>query len=115
MHGPVPLLHDYLDHSACHFGGKVALVCGERRVTYQELEASSNAVAQHLLASGVARGDRVMIFADNTVETVISFWAVLKASAVVCMVNPLTKREKLDYLLNDCEPAALISDRHLYA
>ena len=25
MHGPVPLLHDYIDHSACHFGGKVAL------------------------------------------------------------------------------------------
>ena len=115
MHGPVPLLHDYLDHSARYFGGKVALVCGKRRVTYQELEACSNAVAHHLLSSGVARGDRVIIFADNTVETVISFWAVLKANAVVCIVNPLTKREKLDYLLNDCEPAALITDKHLYA
>ncbi len=114
MHGPVPLLHDYLIHSARRLGGKVALVCGKRRVTYGEIEARSNAVAHHLVASGVARGDRVIIFADNTVETVVSFWAVLKANAVVCIVNPLTKRDKLGYLLNDCQPSALITDKHLY-
>jgi amino acid adenylation domain-containing protein len=114
MHGPVPLLHDYLIHSACHLGGKVALVCGKHRVTYGELESRSNAIAHHLVESGVARGDRVIIFADNTVETVVSFWAVLKANAVVCIVNPLTKRDKLGYLLNDCQPSALITDKHLY-
>jgi acyl-CoA synthetase (AMP-forming)/AMP-acid ligase II len=48
------------------------------------------------------------------VETVVSFWAVLKANAVVCIVNPLTKRDKLGYLLNDCRPSALITDKHLY-
>jgi len=114
MHGPVPLLHDYLIHSASHLGGKVALVCGERRITYAEIDARSNAIAHHLVASGVARGDRVIIFADNTVETVVSFWAVLKANAIVCIVNPLTKRDKLGYLLNDCQPSALITDKHLY-
>jgi amino acid adenylation domain-containing protein len=114
MHGPVPLLHDYLIHSARHLGGKVALVCGQHRVTYDELEARSNGVAHHLVASGVVRGDRVIIFADNTVETVVSFWAALKANAVVCIVNPLTKRDKLAYLLNDCQPSALITDKHLY-
>src|ERR1700754_521998 len=115
MHGPVPLLHDYLVHSARYLAGKVALVCGKRRITYGEIEARSNAIAHHLVASGVARGDRGIIFADNTVETVISFWAVLKANAVVCIVNPLTKRDKLGYLLSDCQPSALITDKHLYA
>lgn len=114
MHGPVPLLHDYLIHSASHLGEKVALVCGKHRVTYGELEAQSNAIANHLVASGVERGDRVIIFADNTVETVVSFWAALKANAVVCIVNPLTKRDKLGYLLNDCQPSALITDKHLF-
>ena len=114
MLDPVPLLHDYLIHSARQRSEKVALVCCENRVTYGELDERSNAIAHHLVASGVARGDRVIIFADNTIETVVSFWAVLKANAVVCIVNPLTKREKLGYLLNDCQPSALISDRHLY-
>src|ERR1700694_6262048 len=115
MHGPVPLLHDYLIHSARHLSEKVALVCGKRRVSYGEIEARSNAIPNHLVASGVARGDRVIIFADNTVETVVSFWAVLKANAVVCIVNPLIKSDKLSYLLGDCRPAALITDQHVYS
>ena len=44
----------------------------------------------------------MVVFADNTLETVVSFWAVLKANAVVSIVNPLTKADKLAYLLNDC-------------
>ncbi|TJV68687.1 MAG: AMP-dependent synthetase [Mesorhizobium sp.] len=113
MHGAVPLLHDYLTHSAGRLGDKVALVCNGRRFTYAEIDERSNGMAQCLATAGVQRGDRVMIFADNTVETVISFWAVLKTNAVVCIINPLTKSDKLDYLLNDCRPAALITDQHL--
>lgn len=114
-HGPVPLLHDYLIHSAREQYSKYALVCAKRRYSYGEIESSSNALAHSLVASGVQRGDRVVIFADNTVETVVSFWAVLKANAVVSIVNPLTKGDKLGYLLEDCRPAALITDAHLHS
>ena len=53
-----------------------------------------------------------MVFADNTVETVVSFWATLKANAVIAIVNPLMKADKLAYLLNDCRAVALITDGH---
>ena len=115
MHGPVPLLHDYIIHSAREFPDKTALVCMRQRISYRELNARSNAIAHALTSSGVQRGDRVFIFADNTVETVISFWAVLKANAVVSIVNPMTKAEKLNYLLGDSRPTALITDQHLYS
>jgi len=82
-------------------------------VSYRELEESSNALAWGLAARGVARGDRVIIFADNTVETVVAFWAALKANAVAVLVNPLTKADRLGYLLADCRPTALITDGHL--
>jgi amino acid adenylation domain-containing protein len=114
-HGPVPLLHDYLLQSARELPDKVALVCMKQRLTYGELNARSNALAHSLAAAGVERGDRVVVFADNTVETVISFWAVLKANAVVSIVNPLTKSDKLKYLLDDCRPTALITDAHIYS
>ncbi|RWL48610.1 MAG: AMP-dependent synthetase [Mesorhizobium sp.] len=113
MHGAIPLLHDYLIHSTGRLGDKVALVCNRQRFTYAEIDERSNGIARCLVTAGVQRGDRVMIFADNTMETVVSFWAVLKANAVVCIVNPLTKSDKLNYLLNDCRPAALITDQHL--
>lgn len=113
MHGPIPQLHDYLIHTAARLPDKVALVCKKQRVTYRELEARSNALANTLVESGIERGDRVIVFADNTVETVISFWAVLKANGVVSIVNPLTKADKLTYLLDDCRARALITDAHL--
>lgn len=114
IHGAVPLLHDYLTQAARDLPDKVALVCMKQRVTYKELDSRSNALAHSLIAGGVERGDRVVVFADNTVETVISFWAVLKANAVVSIVNPLTKSDKLGYLLEDCRPAALITDAHIH-
>ena len=114
-HGPVPLLHDYLLQAARELTDKIALVCMKQRLSYGELDARSNALANTLVAAGVARGDRVVVFADNTVETVVSFWAVLKANAVVSIVNPLTKSDKLSYLLQDCRPAALITDAHIHS
>lgn len=111
---PNLLLHDHLSHTAALLGEKVALVCAGQRLTYAELDARASALAQSLAQAGVRRGDRVLIFGDNTVETVVSFWAVLKANAVASIISPLTKRDKLSYLLKDCEPAALITEQHLY-
>src|SRR6185295_3538051 len=105
----IPLLHDYLAESAARLPDKVALVAQGHRVTYGELDARANALAHTLVKQGVERGDRVVIYADNTVECVVSFWAVLKANAVVSVVNPLTKTDKLEYLLNDCRASAFIS------
>ena len=84
----VPLLHDFLIDSARARPTRSRWSCGQQRVTYGELDARSNALAHTLVARGVARGDRVVIFADNTVETVIAFWAVLKANAVVSHRQP---------------------------
>ena len=102
------MLHDYLKAS-----DKTALVCAGQRLSYREIDERSNALANSLVAGGVEHGDRVVVFADNTVETVVAFWAVLKANGVVSIVNPLTKADKLAYLLNDCRPTALITDKHL--
>jgi amino acid adenylation domain-containing protein len=113
MSHAIPLLHDFLIDSAARLPEKVALVCQGQRVTYAELDRQSNAVAHALRTHGVERGDRVIVFADNTVAAVVSFFAVLKANAVVSMVNPQTKDDKLAYLLNDCRAAAMITDAHL--
>jgi amino acid adenylation domain-containing protein len=105
----IPLLHDYLLASARRLPDKVAVVCEGRRSTYRDLDRQSNVLAHTLMRLGVERGDRVVIFADNTIETVVAFWAVLKSNAVVSVVNPLTKADKLAYLLNDCRATALIT------
>jgi len=106
---PIRLLQDCLSLSARRLPDKVALVFNGNRLTYGEIEARSNALAHFLRQRGVRRGDRVVLFLDNTVEAVVSFWAVLKADAVVSVLNPQTKTEKLAWLLADCRPAALLT------
>lgn len=108
-----PLVHDFLEQTARRQPDKEALVCGPARLSYRELDSQANALARTLVAGGVARGDRVLVFADNKVESVVAVWATLKANAVVSLVNPLTKADKLTYLLNDSRASALVTDMPL--
>jgi amino acid adenylation domain-containing protein len=108
------LLHDLLGDTAAALPEAIALVCERNnRYTYRELDERANALAHALVARGVSRGDRVLVFADNSFETAISFWAVLKANAVVSIVHPQTKVDKLAYVLADCRARAMITDQRL--
>ena len=102
-------VEDFLEDSARRLSGKTALVAGDRRLTYGELDAQCNRLAHALVSEGVDRGDRVVVYLDNTVEAVIAIFAALKAGAVFVVVNPTTKAEKLRYLVNNCGAAALIT------
>jgi long-chain acyl-CoA synthetase len=101
----------FLELSAASSPEKTALVCNGHRFTYGELEAGANRLAGSLIADGVQRGDRIAIYLDNSVEAVISVFAILKAGAVFVVVNPMTKTDKLSYILNNCRAAGLITDR----
>jgi len=113
LEAAVPLLHDYLSRAARDFPDEVALVCGKERLTYRETARRASALASFLVGRGVARGDRVIVFAENGPAAAVAFWAVLEANAIVSVVSPLTKPEKLAYLLRDCRPSALVADAHL--
>lgn len=100
----------FLERSAQRTPGKVALVCGERRVTYHLLNREAEALARALRASGIRRGDRVAIFLDNGPEAVLGIFGALKADGVFMVVNSTTKVEKLADLLNDARASAVITD-----
>jgi len=104
-------VESFLELSAARSPEKTALVCNGCRFTYAQLEARANRLAASLAAGGVKRGSRVAIYLENSVEAVISVFAILKAGAVFVVVNPMTKADKLSYLLNNCRAAGLITDR----
>lgn len=103
-------LEEFLENSARRSGDKTALVVGERRLTYGDIERQANRLAHGLIAAGVERGDRVMVYLENSVEAIVAVFAILKAGAVFVMINPTTKAEKFSYILNHCRAAALITD-----
>jgi long-chain acyl-CoA synthetase len=102
-------VEDFLKRSATMLPDKVALIAGERRLTFGDLDRASDALAAGLQRQGVARGDRVVVFMDNCAEAVIAIFAALKAGAVFSPINPSTKADKLAYVMNNCRAAALIT------
>ena len=104
------LVEEFLEQSARRLPDKTALVCDGRRVTYAALDARANGLAGALLEAGVGRGDRVAIFLENSVEAVVALFAALKAGAVIVLVNPTTKADKVAYMVDDCRAAAVVSD-----
>src|SRR6185295_13188787 len=106
----ISLVQHFLEHSADRFPDKVALVCEGQRLTYAQVEAMANRVARALIDLGVERGDRVGIFLPNSIKAVTSIFGVLKAGAVFVVINPTTKPDKLEYILNNCRATAVIGD-----
>lgn len=100
----------FLENSAAVSPDKTALVFGARRLAYKELDLRANRFAGSLEARQVARGDRVVIFLENSVEAVDALFGVLKAGGVFVFVNPTTKAAKLEYILNNCRAAGLVTD-----
>jgi long-chain acyl-CoA synthetase len=103
------LVHEYLSLSARRFPEKTALVCGEERLSYAEVDRASDAMARTLMAMGVARHDRVAVFMDNTAEAVVSVYGILKAGAAFVMLNGTMKARKLSYILKDSGARAVVS------
>jgi len=106
-------IETYLEDSARRLPDKVALVEGERRVTYRQLDELSNRLANALQARGVGRGDRIAVFLDNGLECVASVFAALKAGAAFSVVNPTTKAEKLAFILNNARAKAVVTSARL--
>ena len=92
---------------------KEALVAGEGRMTYGELDAAASALATRLHAADVGRGDRVAILLPNGIEAAVAIYGTLRAGAAIVPLNPTIKADKLAYVLRDCEATSIVTDDQL--
>ena len=104
---------DLFEHAVDTFPDRVALICGDRQVTYRELEDEANRLAHHLAAQGVGRGDHVGLYARNSVETVETLLATIKLRAASININYRYLRDELAYHLRDADLSALVHDQDL--
>jgi len=103
-------VEEFLECSAKRLSEKTALVCGNQRLSYRRIEERCNQLAHGLVAKGVQRGDRVAVYLDTSVESVLAIFAILKAGAVFTVVNPATKSERLAHIINNSGTKVLITE-----
>jgi fatty-acyl-CoA synthase len=111
----VPLLGDTiganLDAAIARFGEREVLVDvpSGRRWTYAAFGADVDELARALLAAGVAKGDRVGIWAPNCPEWVLVQYATAKIGAIMVNINPAYRTHEVEYVLNQSGVSMLFS------
>jgi fatty-acyl-CoA synthase len=114
-----PLLGDTIgenfDKTAARFPDRDALVDipAGRRWTYAELKADVDALALGLLAAGIAKGDRVGIWAPNCAGWTITQYATAKIGAILVNINPAYRTSELEFVLNQSGTRLLIAAQRL--
>ena len=89
------LIHNFLEDSADRHPEKVAVIHDAERITYRQLNAQANSLAQHLSERGIAKGDRIALLFENCVDYIIAYYAILKAGGVSAPLNPGLKPDGL--------------------
>jgi long-chain acyl-CoA synthetase len=104
-------LKQTLEDTASKFPRKEAIVLGARRITYGELDATSNRVANALLKLGMKKGTHVAILMSHSPEWVISYFGVIKGGGIAVLLNTALKAPELDSLLRDSDSEILITEK----
>jgi acyl-CoA synthetase (AMP-forming)/AMP-acid ligase II len=102
---------DLFEHAVDAVPDRLALVVGDRRLTYAELDTQANRFAHHLADHGVGPGSHVGIYAKNGVEHVVALLAVTKLRAVAININYRYVEAELDYLFDNADLEALVHER----
>ncbi len=102
---------DMYEMVADRVGGRDALVCGEQRASFAELDARANRLAHHLQSAGVGAGDHVGLYLYNCNEYLEGMLACFKIRAVPINVNYRYVREELLYIFDNADMVACIHNR----
>ncbi len=95
-----------LDDSARQYADRDALVLGDTRLTYAQVDGAANQVANLLVERGIEPGDKVALTCPNLPYFTIVYYGILKAGASVVPLNVLLKGREVAYHLGDAEAKA---------
>lgn len=109
------LLHDILEKNLENHPHKQAVICGEKFISYLELDEWSNQLANVLIDKGLQRLDRVAICLENSIEAAIAIFAVLKANGIFVLIHPKSKFSKVQAILRDSGSKILVAESALVA
>jgi amino acid adenylation domain-containing protein len=111
-HEPAPdadWLVQSFERIAAETPDRIALVHGDRALTYRELNRLANQLAGRLRARGAGPEQRVAVMCERSAQLVIALVAVLKAGAAYVPIDPELPEDRIRYILDDARPSIVIT------
>jgi acyl-CoA synthetase (AMP-forming)/AMP-acid ligase II len=105
-------VHEFLERTVFRHPEKTALIFGDQRLSYKELNDRAARFATALIGQGIRTGDRVVIVTPNSIEAIVALFGTLKAGGVFLVVHHSIKEKKLAYILKDCEARGVVLFRN---
>lgn len=107
---PAAPLHRSLEAAAQRYGDRAALLFGDDRCTYRELDQWADGFAAELAAAGVGRGDRVVVMSGNRPEFVAVVNGLSKLGAATVLVSPAWKQREVGAAVELTSPTYAVAD-----
>lgn len=98
-----------LERSAFYHPERVALIAGERRWTYRELDAAVTTLAGGFTGLGLTPGERVALHLPNWPEFVLAYYAAQKIGLVPLSLNVTYKADEIEYIVGDAKASAVVT------
>lgn len=95
-----------LENTTAEHGDRTAIVFGDTRLTYAQVNGAANQVANLLVSRGVQKGDKVALSCPNLPYFTIIYYGILKAGATVVPLNVLLRAREVAYHLDDSDAVA---------
>lgn len=102
---------DLAEHAIDAVPDRVALICGDEKLTYAQLEEKANRLAHYLIDHGVKKDDKVGLYCRNRIEIVIAMLGIVKAGAILVNINYRYVEGELRYLFDNSDMVALVHER----
>ncbi len=109
----VPLvgLFTLLEESASNYPNVMAVMDTDKQFTYAQLKLVVEKFSSALYKKGFRKGDRMALMLPNSVEYIVSYFAVLRLGGVICQVNPMYQSMELAHILKDSGATWFISEK----
>ncbi|MFC2006134.1 class I adenylate-forming enzyme family protein [Chloroflexota bacterium] len=99
-----------LEEAVNRYKGKTAIVSGDRRLSYADLNEASNKVGNALIRMGVDKGDRVAMLLSNSPEFVTTYFGIINTGAIAVPLDIKYKVDELASIFDDCLPKVLVTE-----
>jgi long-chain acyl-CoA synthetase len=107
---PQRVLGEALLFSSRRYPAKTAIIIKTKEYTYSSLFENAVKIASHLVISGINKGDRVAVYMNNSWECIVAIYGITLSGAAFLAINPQTKADKLQYILNDSGAKTLLTE-----
>ncbi|MDE9441898.1 amino acid adenylation domain-containing protein [Xenorhabdus bovienii] len=102
------LIHQLFEQQVERTPDAIALICGDKALSYTELNQQANRLAHALIKAGIRPDNRVAICMERSLDMVIGLLGILKAGAAYVPLDPEYPTDRLGHILSDSDPALLL-------